>query len=583
MKKSFQKATVVLLSVLFLTGCAGLEKMKKNVNLIHFKVAPEVLEATAGKVDMSIYGEFPVKYFLEKATMSVTPVLTYAEGEYPLPVISLQGDKINANNKVIGYKNGGSFKYNQNFAFQDPMRKSELILKIKARKGKKSVDFEPVVVGKGVLATSTLMASIPRALIGIRREANNTGVYDPAIDPFQRIVPEEMVADIMYMINSSELRKEEKKSSDVQSYLSYTKGVAGDASKEVKKVEVVAYASPDGALDLNTDLASEREKVSTKFLEGELTESKILEKLRTKYMPEDWEGFKQLMEKSNIQDKELILRVLAMYTDPNVREKQIRNLTETFTQIKDEILPKLRRAKLYTSVDKIGKSDEELLALAESNPASLNQAELLYAATLTEDPARKLKIYQSFSQIFPTDWRGPNNAGFVLAQQLKYSEAKPYFEKAEKLKSSEPIVKNNLGTVALSENNIPEAEEYFGIAAGLGSDVNYNLGLVNIRKGDYSKATQYFEGLSDPNTALVKIITGNLQGAQRDLDSFQRPNCYMKEYLKAIIGARTNDDKLFFESLKKAMEYNPEWKAKARTEMEFAKYFENSDFQAIVK
>jgi Flp pilus assembly protein TadD len=583
MKKQFRNAAVVMLAIYLLTGCAGLEKMKKNANLIHFKVTPEVLETTAGKVDVAVYGEFPAKYFLEKATMSVTPVLTYAEGESPLPVINLQGEKINANNKVIGYNAGGNFKYSQNFAFQDQMRKSDLVLKIKAQKGKKSVDFEPVAVAKGILAINTLMANIPRTIIGIRREANNTGVYDPAIDPFQRIVPEELVADIMYLINSSELRKEEKKSTDVQSYISYTKGAAGDNKKEVKKVEVIAYASPDGSLDLNTDLASEREKVSTKFLEGELTEAKILEKLRTKYMPEDWEGFKQLMEKSNIQDKELILRVLAMYTDPNVREKQIRNLTETFTQIKDEILPKLRRAKLYTSVDRIGKSDEELLALAESNPASLNQAELLYAATLTEDPARKLKIYNSFSQIFPTDWRGPNNAGVVFAQQFKYSEAKPYFEKAEKLKSSEPIVKNNLGTVALFENNIPQAEEYFGIAAGLGNEVNYNLGLVNIRKGDYSKAIQYFEGLSDPNTALVKIITGNIPGAQRDLESFQRPNCYMKEYLKAIIGARTNDDKLFFESLRKAMEYNPDWKAKASTEMEFAKYFENPDFQAITK
>jgi Flp pilus assembly protein TadD len=583
MKKRFRNTAVGLLGILFLIGCTSLEKMKKNAHLIQFKVTPEVLETHAGKVDVGISGNFPPKYFIKNATMLVTPVLSYAEGEYPLPVINLQGEKINANNKVIGYNTGGNFKYSQNFAFQDQMRKSDLILKIKAQKGKKSVDFEPVTVGKGILATSTLMANIPRSLIGIRREANNTGVYDPSIDPFQRVVPEEMVADIMYLINSSELRKEEKKSTDVQSYINYTKGVAGDNKKEVKKVEVIAYASPDGSLDLNADLASEREKVSTKFLEGEISETKILEKLRTKYMPEDWEGFKQLMEKSNIQDKDLILRVLAMYTDPNVREKQIRNLTETFTQIKDEILPKLRRAKLYTSVERIGKSDEELLALAESNPGSLNQAELLYAATLTVDPARQLKIYNSFSQIFPTDWRGPNNAGFVLAQQFKYSEAKPYFEKAEKLKSTEPIVKNNLGTVALAENNIGQAEEYFGIAAGLGKDVNYNLGLVNIRKGDYSKATQYFEGLIDPNTALVKVITGNYPGALRDLESFQRPNCYMKEYLKAIIGARTNDDKLFFESLKKAMEYNPEWKAKARTEMQFAKYFENTDFQAITK
>jgi Flp pilus assembly protein TadD len=581
--KSVSRISAVILAVWIFTGCAGLEKMKKNAGLIRFKVNPEVLETKAGKVDVAVTGTFPQVYFQKKATLEITPVLQYAGGETPLPVVNLQGEKINANNRVIPYNSGGNFSYKQNFPYRDDMRNADLTLKMKARKGKKSLEFEPVVVAKGILATSTMMAGIPRALPGIRREANNTGIYNPAVDPFQRIVPQQVAADIYYLINSSDLRKTEIKSDPVKNFLDYTKKASGDKSKEVKKVEVVAYASPDGSLEMNTNLAADREKATTGFVEGELKDKELLEKLRTKYMPEDWEGFKELMQKSKIQDKELILRVLDMYTNPEVREKQIRNLTEVFTQIKDEILPKLRRAKLYTSVELIGKSDEELLTLAESNPGSLNQAELLYAATLTDDPARKLKIYNSFCQVFPTDWRGPNNVGYVLAGQFKYSEARPYFEKAEKLKGSEPIVKNNLGTVALMENNLSQAEEYFGIASGVGEDVNYNLGLLSIQKGDYLKANQYFGSMADPNTALAKLLTGNYPGALRDLEKYQQPNSYLKEYLKAVIGARTNNEALFFESLRNAVTYNPACKAKARTDREFAGYFDNSRFREITR
>jgi tetratricopeptide (TPR) repeat protein len=207
----------------------------------------------------------------------------------------------------------------------------------------------------------------------------------------------------------------------------------------------------------------------------------------------------------------------------------------------------------------------------------------LHAASLATDPDQKIKIYNSFSKIFPNDWRGPNNAGMVLASLMKYAEARPYFEKAEKLKPEEPIIKNNLGTIALFENDIRKAEEYFGAASGSGNEVNYNLGLVNIRKGDYNRANQYFRSYADPNTALVKILSGNYNGALSDLEDFDRPNCYMKEYLKAIVGARTGKEDLLIESLKKAVAYNADIKAKATTEMEFAKYFENPRFREIVK
>ena len=303
---------------------------------------------------------------------------------------------------------------------------------------------------------------------------------------------------------------------------------------------------------------------------------------KTRYTPEDWDGFKKLVEASNIQDKDLVLRVLSMYTDPEVREREIRNLSETFTALAEDILPQLRRAKLLTSVELIGKSDEELMALAKSDPASLNPAELLYAATLFEDLDEQLSIYNSFIRVYPNDWRGPNNAGYVLVNQMKYNEAKPLFEKAETLKNNEPVIKNNLGAIALYENRIADAETLFGAASGAGKEVNYNQGIVSQKKANNEQAVRSFSDFQDVNTALAKILAGDNNGALRDLEAFERPNCFMKEYLIAVIGARTARESLLFESLGAAVQYNPDMKAKAKTALEFAKYFNNPKFTQIV-
>lgn len=583
MKKRIKVAFMALMAVSLMTGCVSLEKMKQNAGGIRFKVTPEVLETHASKVDVAINGILPGKYFDKKATLTATPVLRYADGETALPPVTLQGEKVRDNYRVISYNAGGNFSYKELFPYKEEMRKSDLVMKMEAKRGTKHVTLEPVTIARGILATNTLMAMTPKAVIGVNREANTTGKYDPAIDPFQRIVPDEMIADITYLINSANLRKEETGASDVRDYLEYTKEAHKDDKKEVKKVEVSAYASPDGSLDLNTDLASKREKNSTAFVEEQMKKAKVEANLRTRYTPEDWDGFREMLEKSNIQDKDLILRVLSMYTDPEVREREIKNLASAFTQVADEVLPKLRRAKLLTSVNIIGKSDEEIVAIAENNPASLNQAELLYAATLTSDDAKKMKIYKSFSEIFPNDWRGPNNVGAVLANQQKYADAKSWFQKAGSLKNDEPVVKNNLGTVALFENNISQAEEYFGAASGLGNEVNYNLALVSIRKGDYNRANQYFRSEADPNTALVKIISGNYNGALSDLEDYDREGCYLKEYLRAVVGARTNKEEMVMESLTKAVAINPKAKTLAATDMEFFKYFDNQRFKAIVQ
>ena len=573
---------LLLMAALFFSGCAGLKKMKKNADQIQFRVTPEVLETHSGEIDIAIDGRIPPGYFNKKAVLTATPVLKYENGQTELSPVSLQGEKVQANNRVISFNAGGTFNYKDATGFVEAMRKSELIVNMAASKGSKSLDFDPVKIADGVLATSTIVSNYPKAILGVRREANNTGKYDPNIDPFQRIVPDEMVADILYLINRANLRNEEITKEKIIEYLKYTQEANSDERIDLKGIEVSAYASPDGTIDLNTELASKRKDSSSDFLAEKLREMGIDFNPRTKYTPEDWEGFKEKLEASDIQDKELILRVLSMYKDPEVREREIRNLSETFTLLAEEILPQLRRAKLETSVEFIGKTDAELMALAKSDPASLNPAELLYAATLFEDLNEKLSIYNSFIKVYPNDWRGPNNAGYVLVKQMKYTEAKPLFEKAEQLENNEPIIKNNLGVAALYESKVEEAETLFGAAAGAGKEVNYNLGIVSLKKANYDQAVRYFNEFQDVNSGLAKMLAGDNNGALRDLEAFDAPNCFMKEYLKAVIGARTVRETLLFDSLKAACEMNPDMKEKAKTDLEFAKYFNNKRFAEIV-
>jgi Flp pilus assembly protein TadD len=583
MNKLCFRSILFLFMVVILSSCSGLKKMKKNADQIQFKVSPEVLESHAGKVSFNIDTRYPAKYFSKKATVVATPVLKYADGSTEFNPASVQGESVKANNKVINYSSGGSVSYKDGVEYKDAMSISELYMNMTATQGKKSVEFAPVKLANGVLATSELVANYPKPILGVRREANTTGKYDPNIDPFQRIVPDEMMADIHYLINKSDVRKEETDKKEVVGLQEYTKKANADEKIDLKRVEVAAYASPDGTIDLNTELAAQRKETSTAFLAKKLKDAGVSIELKTKYTPEDWDGFRELMEKSNIQDKDLILRVLSMYNDPEVREREIKNLSQTFTDVANDILPQLRRAKMTTSVDLIGKTDEELKALAKSDPASLNPAELLYAATLFEDLDEQLSIYNSFIKIYPNDWRGPNNAGFILAKQSKYDDAKPLFESAEKLKNDEPIVKNNLGAVALKNGDVKSAETLFGSAAGAGNEVNYNLGIVSMKNAEYDKAVKYFVKDDDVNSALANMMSGNNNAALQDLEAFDKPDCFMKEYLKAVIGARTAKENLLFESLEKACEINPDMKVKASKDMEFARYFENPKFKEITK
>jgi Flp pilus assembly protein TadD len=509
--------------------------------------------------------------------------LKYEGGEKAFEPVTLQGEKVDANNKVITFANGGSFAYKDAVPYAEAMRLSTLELRITASQGKKSLDFDPIQLALGVIATPTLVVNFPTPVIGVQRGINNTGKYDPNNDVFQRVVPDEYTADIKYLINKSDIRKEELTKDEMTRLKEYNQAIAKDPRKKLRSMEISSYASPDGALDLNTKLAEKRQEASSKFLTKELKKDEVEAEFKTKFTPEDWDGFKELMSKSNIQDKELILRVLAMYTDPEVREREIKNLSQAFTSVASEILPQLRRSKFTTSIDLIGRTDEEIAALADSDPSQLNPAELLYAATLTKDLNKKLAIYNSFMKIYPEDWRGFNNAGFVLVKQQKHADAKNLFEKAEKLNNNEPIIKNNLGVCALKEGDLVKAETYFGAASGAGDAVNNNLGILSIIKGDYTKAVKYFGDSDSPNTGLAKILTGDNNGALKSLENCTWEGCYMKEYFKGVVGARTAKENLMYESLEKVVQMKPEMKTTIATDMEFAKYFNEARFKAIIK
>jgi len=377
------------------------------------------------------------------------------------------------------------------------------------------------------------------------------------------------------------------RSEDIKALSAYFKTVEADAKKEYKGIEVSAYASPDGAEDFNEKLAGKREVSSSKYVKKSMKKAKLSDYanedfFKSNVTPEDWDGFKKLMQASNIRDKELILRVLSMYTDPEVREKEIKNISAAFTEVKKEILPKLRRAKFIVNVDNIGKTDEQIKDLAKNNPAELNVEELLYAATLTEVASEKLAIYNTAKKQFAADWRSHNDAGMILFGMKKIDEAKANFDKADQLSANNPVVKNNLGAVELVKGNVAEAEVLFGAATGAGKEVNYNLGIVAIMKAQYDLATQQFGECYAVNSALANILAGKYTVALEKLNKNTSDDA-MVDYLKAIVGARTNNNNLIFSNLKSATAKDASLKAFAKSDLEFYTVFENAEFKAIVE
>ena len=573
MKRTKINLFVSLALIALLASCAGLDKMKKSAEDVKYTVTPEVLETHAGNVDVTVKVQIPEKYMDKKVVIEATPVLVYEGGETAFTPYRLQGEAVEGNDKVISYASGGSFTYTGSVPYNDNMRVSDLVVRVKATKGTNTADFDPYKIADGVIATSTLVADKgAMAAIGA--------------DQFKRIVPEQQLADIFFLIQQSNLRNSELTKDEMKQLKKYIVDANAAANKELKGVEISAYASPDGPTDLNAKLADQREKVAKGYLDKQLKKDKVDASAEGFFSlnstPEDWEGFKKLMEASDIQDKDLILRVLNMYSDPEVREKEIKNMSETFKIIADEILPKLRRSKLIVNAELIGKTDDELKEALASNPDSLNLEELLYVATLVDDQDTQLKAYKTAAAKYPESWRAENNVGCVLYEKGDLDGAKAAFEKANTIKANVPEVTNNLGAIELRNGDYAKAEELFGAAAGAGEELDNNLGILAIHKGDYEGAIRYFGNSTTCNAALAKILAGKYDSALSTLNANTKEVGF-KYYLKAIVGARTAQNDMMFESLGKACELDASLKDLAKTDLEFGKFFEDASFKAIVQ
>jgi tetratricopeptide (TPR) repeat protein len=521
---------------------------------------------------LTIKGTFPAKYFDKKTTVTATPVLTYTGGETAFDKVQvLQGESVQANNKVITASTGGDFTYTNTIPYKDAMKMSELVLRVKAVRGKKSLDFDQVKLADGVIATSTL----------VERDARTIMMKDNYI----RINPENKVADIHYAINNADLSTKELKAEDIALLKEYIKAVAADSSRKLKSTDVSSYASPDGSMKINAPLAEKRGKTAGKFIKKEFDKVPVAKTegfFNEKTTAEDWDGFKTEVENSSIQDKELILRVLSMYADPDVRDKEIKNMSSAFEKLKTDVLPKLRRSKMAVNVDNIGRTDDQILAQMRNDPQVLTVEEMLRAGSLSTNANEQLKFYQTTADKFPKEIRAINNVGCVYLTLGKTDEAVAAFEKAKAIQNND-VVKNNLGFGALVKGDVAKAEEYFNSMTAATPESKYGLGVIAITKAEYDKAVNYFGTEPSFNLALAQYLKGDANKAKATLDGMKDLNKNGKPaYLKAVIGAKLDDRTYMLTNLREAIGDNVAWKAYAKTDLEFAKFFADETFKVNV-
>jgi len=557
---------LLLTVVVALSSCSG--KMGE-LSSDYFTTNPQVLEAVGGKVPVTINGKFPEKYFKKNATVVVTPVLKWNGGEARSASTTFQGEKVEGNDQTINYKMGGNYSMKANFDYVPAMAKSELYLEFDAKRGDKVITIPAVKVADGVIATSALLE-------------NTLNNANPGLgaDAFQRIIKEAKQANIMFLIQQANLRASELNKGDLKEFKKDISDVYAAENKKITNLEVSAYASPDGGVKLNTGLAENREGNTAKYMKGELKKAKVDANLDTKYTAQDWDGFQELVSKSNIQDKELILRVLSMYKDPEQRENEIKNISSVYKTLADEVLPQLRRSRLTLNYEIIGKSDEEITQLASSNPSALNVEELLYAATLTNDAAKKEAIYTQATKQFPNDYRGYNNLGLLAYQAGDFAKAESFFNKANSVKSA-PEVNMNLGLIALKKGDKAAAESYFGKASGT-PELNESLGNLYVAQGQYDRAVNSFGSAKTNSAALAQILAKDYNKAKSTLDAVENPDAYT-DYLKAVLGARTNNSSMVTSNLKNAIAKDASLAKHAATDLEFAKYASDSAFTSLIK
>ena len=553
-----QKKSLFILSaasVLMMSSCSKLGALSAD----NFTVTPNPLETQAGQVPATINGTFPEKYMKKKAVVTVTPELRYADGQVAKGNrATFQGEKVMGNDQTISYKVGGRYTMKTAFNYVPDMQKSEMYLTFDARIGKKQQKVPAVKVANGVIATSELYK---------KTLASESGIIAP--DTFQRVNEKKQEANIKFLINQANIRKSELKNNSVQEFVEMLKKINADREGfNIQNVEIQAYASPEGGVKFNDQLAGKRQNESEKYVKGTLKQNKVNADIDAHYTAQDWDGFQKLVAASNLQDKDVILRVLSMYEDPQEREQQIRNMSAGFRELADGILPELRRSRLIINYETIGRSDEQIEQQYKDDAAKLSADELLYLATFDKTPAEQEAIYTKATQIYDKDYRAYNNLAALALAKGDKAAAQKYAEKAASLGSDTPEAQANMGLLALVNGNVQDAERAISKSAN-SENVKAALGALNIAKGNYAQAEQYFGKTNSNTAALAQLLNKNYAAAAKTLDKVQNPNA-MTDYLHAVVAARRGNKFAASSYLKEALQKDPSLKQYAENDLELS-------------
>lgn len=552
-----QKNVVLFMSAAALLALSSCSSKLGALSADNFSVNPNPLETEAGKVPTTINGKFPEKYMKKKAVVTVTPELRYADGKTAKGNgATFQGEKVAGNNQTIQYKVGGNYTMNTSFDYVPEMQKSDLYLTFDAYVGKKKVNVPEVKVATGVISTSEFYK---------KTLASDGACIAP--DSFQRVKAQKQEAEIKFLINQANLRKSEMKNNSVKEFVQMLKKINRDREGlNIKNVEVAAYASPEGGVKFNDKLASKRQNTSEKYVKQTLKNTKVSTDIDARYTAQDWDGFQKLVAASNLQDKDVILRVLSMYQDPQEREQQIRNMSAGFRELANGILPELRRSRLIINYETIGRSDDQIKEQYNADPTKLSADELLYAAALEDNADKKESIYKKTAEIYPNDNRAFNNVAALEFAKGNNDAAKEYLAKAVNAKSDAAEANANKGLIALLEGNTAEAQNHIAKATGA-NDLNKALGALNIANGKYAQAEQNFNGVNSNTAALAQILNKNYAGAISTLNGVKNKTG-VTDYLLAIANARQGNNDAASSYLKSALQKDPSLASYAANDLE---------------
>ena len=549
-----QKKNFFLLSaasLMLFTSCSKLGALSAD----NFNVVPNPLETQAGTVPATINGHFPEKYMKKKAVVTVVPELRYANGTIVQGnTATFQGENVLGNDQTISYKMGGNYTMKTNFAYVGE-NKADMYLTFKARLGNKEVAVPEVKVADGIIATSELYK---RTML--------TSQAAIAPDAYQRINKKKQEANIKFLIQQANLRKSELKNNSVQEFIKMLQQINNDREGlSLDNVEVSAYASPDGGFNINDKLANQRQKVSEQYVNQELKKIKMNAPVDAKYTAQDWDGFQELVKTSNIQDKDIILRVLSMYKDPQEREQQIKNISSAFRELADGILPQLRRARLTINYETIGRSDEQIMDQLKADATKLSIEEILYGAALQDDANAQEDIYKIATEIYPSDGRAYNNIATIEFAKGNYEAARQYLQKAQCVEES----KANLGLLALKNGDVATAEQLIASASNA-NGIAEILGNLNLAKGNYAQAEQNFTDIYSNSAALAQLMNKNYAAAATTLKYIKNPDA-ITSYLKALLNVRMGNTADASEALREAIQKDPSLASYAANDLELVK------------